>query len=76
MDYEEFYRQMAYHAATPEGRDALKAVREKIGDIGMMLCEVIPPSAERTIALRSLLDARMKCNAALMLSGPEMGVPS
>ena len=76
MDFTEFERQMAYHAATPEGRAALKAVREKITEIGAFLCDTIPPSAERTLALRSLHEARMKCNAALMLSGEKMGVPS
>ena len=73
MDFEEFKRQMAYHKPTDEGRWALREVRMKIEEIGAFVCEAISPSAERTIALRSLHDARMKCNAALMLSGPEMG---
>ena len=74
MDVEQFKRQMAYHKPTEAGRSALKKVRVDIEALGEFLCATIPPSAERTIALRSLHEARMKLNAALMLSGPEMGV--
>lgn len=73
MTFEEFQRQMAYHKPTYDGRCALQEVRVKIEDIGAFMCDSVPPSAERTIALRSLHEARMKCNAALMLSGPKMG---
>lgn len=76
MDYQQFEKQMQYHAATEKGREALREIRVKIEELGKFLCDAIPASAERTIALRSLHDARMKCNAALMLSGEEMAVPS
>lgn len=73
MTFEEFQRQMAYHRPTEQGRAALREVRIKIEEIGAFMCRAIPSSAERTLALRSLHEARMKCNAALMLSGSEMG---
>jgi len=58
-----------YHQWTPEQVEAGKRVRRAlIAAVNIIIADV-PPSADRTVAIRKLRDARMDCNSAITHGG-------
>lgn len=44
-------------------------VREALGNAIKVIIENVPPSADRSVAIRKLRDARMDCNSAITHNG-------
>jgi hypothetical protein len=60
---------MAYHPWTPEQvADGVK-VREALGNAMKVIVASVPPSADRSAALRKLREARMDANSAITHGG-------
>lgn len=60
---------MAYH---PWDADKIKkgqAVRDVLGAALKVIIEVVPPSPDRSVAIRKIRDARMDCNSAITHNG-------
>lgn len=60
---------MAYHPWTPEKVNAGNKVRNILGEALQIIIEVVPPSPDRSTAIRKLREARMDCNSAITHSG-------
>lgn len=58
-----------YHPWNPEQVLHGKAVRKALSDAVLVIIEHVPPSPDRTVAIRKLRDARMDCNSAITHSG-------
>lgn len=60
---------MDYHEWTPEQVKSGVAIREALGVALKLIVETVPPSADRSAAIRKLRDARMDCNSAITHNG-------
>ena len=60
---------MAYHPWTPEQVASGKTVRDSLGAAMKAIVENVPPSADRSAALRKLREARMDANSAITHGG-------
>lgn len=58
-----------YHAPTPEKVEHFAAVSKAVEDAIVAITEHVPPSGDRTAAIRLLADARMTANRAISLDG-------
>lgn len=59
----------SYHEWTDEQKEAGKFVREALAEaVKKILCSV-PPSADRSSAIRKIREARMDCNSAITHNG-------
>lgn len=60
---------MAYHPWTPEQVTKGQRVRDSLGSAMKTIVECVPPSADRSAALRKLREARMDANSAITHGG-------
>lgn len=58
-----------YHAPTGDKPARFAAVSKAVEDAIVVLVEHVPPSGDRTAAIRMLADARMVANRAISLDG-------
>lgn len=58
-----------YHAPDAGQQAALEAVRDKAKELAQTILELTPPCADQQAALRSLREAVMTANAAIVLNG-------
>lgn len=58
-----------YHPWTEEKIAAGKAVREALVQAVKVIIDNVPPSPDRTTAIRKLREARMDCNSAITHEG-------
>lgn len=58
-----------YHPWTPEQTAAGTLVREALGAAFKAIVENVPPSPDRTVALRKVREARMDANSAIAHHG-------
>lgn len=65
-------RWLAYAPPTPEQTENLKKMRAAATDFVTAVCENVPPSADRTVALRKIKEALMTANAALVAPWPQI----
>lgn len=61
--------QYSYHAWTKEQVEAGQKVRDGLKAAAQAIIENVPPSADRTVALRKLREARMDANSAITHNG-------
>ena len=54
-----------YHAPTPEQIPAFEAIRDAGYEMAEKIMALVPPSADRSVALRKVREAVMNANAAL-----------
>lgn len=70
FDPDEGIRMMfSYHAPTPEQVDKLGIIRRQMWLLARDILQVVPASAERTLALRALHLANMHANSAIVFDG-------
>ena len=60
---------MAYHPWTPEQIAKGKIVRDALSAALKAIIENVPPSADRSAAIRKIRDARMDANSAITHNG-------
>lgn len=60
-----------YHQPDATTIIRITVVREKCADLCLYLEQAIPPSAERTLAIRRLHEFSMLANSALVLAAPD-----
>jgi hypothetical protein len=58
-----------YHAWTKEQSDAGKMVRDILCEATKVIIATVPPSADRSAAIRKIKEARMDCNSAITHDG-------
>lgn len=58
-----------YHKWTPEQIEAGRLIRVALADAVKTMIVHVPPSPDRTVAIRKLRDARMDCNSAITHGG-------
>lgn len=58
-----------YHSWTPEQIEKGKAVREALANAAVVIYENVPASADRSVAIRKLREARMDANSAITHNG-------
>ena len=66
---EEIADVMAYHPWDEEKIQKGGKVREALGNALKVIIENVPPSPDRSTAIRKLREARMDCNSAITHSG-------
>lgn len=66
---EELKDVMDYHKWSDEQIKTGQAVRDSIGAALKIIIETVPPSPDRSTAIRKLRDARMDCNSAITHNG-------
>lgn len=58
-----------YHSPTPTQVEQYLQLRNKALELGELICELTPPCADQTAAIRLLREAVMTANAAIALDG-------
>jgi len=58
-----------YHKWTDDQVAAGKRIREALAAAVKIIIADVPPSPDRTVAIRKLRDARMDCNSAITHNG-------
>lgn len=66
MDIENIF---TYHSPTPDQLPKYEAIRAKAKELGHVIVENTPVSADQTAAIRLLREAVMTANAAIALNG-------
>jgi hypothetical protein len=66
MDIENIF---TYHSPTPDQLSKYEAIRAKAKELGHVIVENTPVSADQTAAIRLLREAVMTANAAIALNG-------
>jgi hypothetical protein len=66
---EAIHDQYEYHKWDEEKVTKGKRVREALEMAAVVVMENVPPSPDRTVALRKLREARMDCNSAITHNG-------
>lgn len=66
---EELKDVMDYHKWDEQKIEAGQKVRDSLGAALKVIIETVPPSPDRSTAIRKLREARMDCNSALTHSG-------
>lgn len=61
--------QFEYHRWDEEKTAKGVAVRAALENASLVIIENVPPSADRSVALRKLREARMDCNSAITHDG-------
>ncbi len=61
-----------YQPPTPEMQEHFEAVARACEVACRVLVEHVPTSADRTLAIQHLVDARMRANAAIALDGQRL----
>lgn len=61
-----------YQPPTPEMQEHFTAVSAACEAACRVIVEHVPPSADRTLAIQHLVDARMRANAAIALDGQRL----
>lgn len=61
--------QFQYHPWSPEQVEAGNAVRQALAAATIAILENVPPSADRSTALRKIREARMDANSAITHKG-------
>jgi hypothetical protein len=62
----EMMNPFAYHAPTDDEVSTMLTTAELLTRVYTFLTDALPPSAERTLAIRKLQEARMWANAAVV----------
>lgn len=62
-----------YHAPTPDQIPLYGAIREKARELALLVVDRVPPSADRTAALRSLRETVMAINLAVACNPHKAG---
>ena len=57
-----------YRPPTDEQIEAMQTISDKLADLYEYICVAVPRSAERTLGIRKLQEARMWLNASLVLA--------
>ena len=60
---------MAYHKWSDEQVTKGGQVRDVLGDALLVIIHNVPPSPDRTVAIRKIREARMDCNSAITHDG-------
>lgn len=58
-----------YHAPTKDQLPKYEAIRAKAKELGQVIVDNTPPSADQTASIRLLREAVMTANAAIALNG-------
>lgn len=58
-----------YHSPTKEQIPKYEAIRAKAKELGQVIVDNTPPSADQTAAIRLLREAVMTANASIALNG-------
>lgn len=66
---DELTRQFTYAPWNSEQTQAGNAVREALIKACGVIIQNVPPSPDRSVALRQLREARMNCNSAITFNG-------
>ena len=61
-----------YQPPTPEMREHFEAVSKACEAAARVIVAHAPPSADRTLAIQHLVDARMRANMAIALDGQRL----
>lgn len=61
--------QFTYHKPTEDQIISMNAVRETLAEASKIIVAMVPPSADRSVALRKLREARMDANSAIIHNG-------
>lgn len=61
--------QYLYHPWSQDKIEKGEAVREALINASLTIIDNVPPSPDRTVALRKLREARMDCNSAITHDG-------
>lgn len=59
----------SYHAPTAEQRETYEKINAAFIACAKEVAALLPDGPGRTVAIRALSDARMKCNASVALGG-------
>ena len=59
----------SYQPLTPEMQEHFEAVAKACEHAARVIVAHVPPSADRTLAIQHLVDARMRANSAIALDG-------
>jgi len=62
----------SYQPPTPDMQEHFEAVSKACEAAARVIVEHVPPSADRTLAIQHLVDARMRANAAIALDGQRL----
>jgi len=54
-----------YHSPYGDQSDRYEALRSAARELAVMICEIVPPCADRTASLRKLRECIMTANAAI-----------
>ncbi len=65
----ELDNQYTYHPWDPDQTVRGSIVREKLQEAAAAIIDNVPPSPDRSVALRKLREARMDCNSAITHNG-------
>ena len=60
---------MNYHPWCEEQIASGNKVRSALGEALKVILNVVPPSLDRTVAIRKLREARLDCNSAITFNG-------
>lgn len=66
---ETIYDMFEYHKPDTAKIDAMSKVRESLCDAALAIVKHVPPSADRSTAMRKLREARMDANSAITHGG-------
>ena len=69
MDKEKLQEVFTYHPPTEDSRRQYDAIRNAGFEFAKVILENVPPSADRTDAIRKVREAVMVANAAVALEG-------
>ena len=60
---------MAYHEWSEEQIETGVMIRKKLGEALKLIIDNVPPSPDRSTAIRKIREARMDCNSAITHHG-------
>lgn len=69
FDEQEIREIFSYHPPTEEQREIYEQINKAFIQLGLTIAPLLPDGPGKTVAIRALSDARMKCNASVALEG-------
>lgn len=69
QEQEQLDNWFTYHAPGPGDADRYEQLRAAGGQLARVICELCPPSADRTAAIRKVREAIFTANASIACGG-------
>jgi hypothetical protein len=70
--HDDIEKLFTYQPPTPEMQPKFSAVSGALEEAARIIVENVPASADRTLAIQHLVDARMRANMAIALDGARL----